>query len=163
MKRYVAVMLLLFAGCSSTPTRSFDAPGVPGDLAVTIDMATKDQQFTSMQLTPSGELWFAGGTAARYGGTHQLATTLNAEQLRAVWQVIQQHNLLNAAGEWFPDEQRVAWTVKLTGDGRNNRFKTVDDRVPGVSQLQELLFNYQATVRYDLPGIGAEGLPQKIR
>jgi hypothetical protein len=162
MKLFITALLCVIAGCASTPTRSVDVPGVPQDLAVEIDMTTQNQQYTSMVLKPSGELWFAGGMTARYGGNRELAATLTADQLRAVWQVIERHNLLDAAGQWFPDEQHVIWQVAIRADGRHNRFKTADDTVAGVSALQDLLFSYQATARYNLPGIGAEGLPQKI-
>lgn len=151
--------LLLFAlcGCGATPRQHTvqGAKGVPGDLAIKLTMANvKQQRFALFKLDDDGSLAFAGGQRARFNAEPpQPVAILTAEQLEQTWALIQQYRLMDAKGDWLPKVQQVQWDVTLRANGKRRRIHVGDDKVPGIKPLFDLLFRYQAAVRYKIPGI----------
>lgn len=142
----LASVVASLAGCQSASSN--------GDrhLALTLSRTTADSRHTLIELKPDGRLFFAGGQDAIAGELHP-AGTLTAEQRRAVWAVIEKHNLTEASGSLFPKGDAV-YRLKLnTGGLGSHNIHSADDDVPGLAELHDLLFKMQADVRYRIPGI----------
>jgi hypothetical protein len=132
-----------------------NAPRVPSDLAIKLHMAnTPQQRFAAFELEASGMLRFAGGQAARFKITTLPVAELTGDQLTEVWALIEQYQLMQAKGSWMPKVQQIEWDVLLRAAGKRRNIHCGDDQIPGIKPLYDLLFKYQAAVRYKIPGIG---------
>lgn len=166
---FLSACLLLMAihGCASTPTTDAnkdanrDTPAVhqptprPAQLRVSIYSIAKDSRYTYLEINRKGELLYNGGRQATQR-TGKPVTTLDDAQLDAVWDVICRYNLTEAPNTTFAKAERVSYEVTINTGGVTHSFRTIDDRVPGVKQLNDLLFDYQADVRYKVPGVGGQ-------
>ncbi|MCE9589259.1 MAG: hypothetical protein K8S99_01905 [Planctomycetes bacterium] len=158
----IAVVSLLFLsvgiGCASTPTMQ-DEPTTagpaarPARLSVELYTAWKDHRYTYIKLTDKGVLGYTGGRDATQR-VFKPITTLSDAQLDAVWAVIRKYNLTEAKDTMFGTAERVTYQASISTGGLGHNFRTTDDKVPGVKELHDLLFGYQADVQFKVQGIG---------
>lgn len=146
----LCVGVLLLSGCSSSPATLEGS--APRDLAVTIRMSSKDLRYTMLELQRDGTLLFGGGSMARFGDAAPVMV-LTQRQREQVWQLIVEHDLLNIRTPPSMEAVKTQWQVRLQGGGRRRAFRFVDDQAPGAVALHDLLFQFQAAVRYNLPGL----------
>lgn len=148
-----AVIGLSLLGCGAS--RAIDAATPPEHLTLQLRMAGKDNKYTYFELDRDGQLSFGGGRMAMMRGSKPV-TTLSAEQLQAVWDVIRKHKLLEAGSELFPDIEEVRWDLLIRTDSilLGRTIRSSDDTVPGIKELHDLLFEFQAEVRYRDLGTG---------
>ncbi len=148
------LMMLTLSSCASTGPARPDAPGVPGDLALSLSMKHREEmRYALIEVERSGQLHFAGGRTVQFGLKATPVMTLTGEQWTELWGVIQQYNLTQAKGSWLPKVQAIEWDLDLRANGKSRRVHCGDDQVPGMGALYDLLFKYQAAVRYKVPGI----------
>lgn len=158
-----ACLLLAIHGCASTPATDTtqDASGVhqptprPAQLRVSIYSIAKDSRYTYVEINRKGELLYNGGRQATQR-TGTLVTRLDDAQLDAVWDIISRYKLTEAPNTTFAKAEKVSYEVSINTGGVTRSFRAIDDRVPGVKQLNDLLFDYQADVRYKVPGVGGQ-------
>ena len=162
---FLSACLLLMAihGCASTPATETtqDAPGAyqpsarPTQLKVSIYSIAKDSRYTYLEINRKGELLYNGGRQATQR-TGTPVTQLDSDQLDAVWDIICRYKLTEAPSTTFAKAEKVSYEVSINTGGVTRSFRAIDDRVPGVKQLNDLLFDYQAVVRYKIPGVGGQ-------
>lgn len=147
----VALVLMMMVGCAST---GGGPRGVaPKDFTLEMSMRGTGNRFTWFELGKDNVLGFAGGQSAKFRDA-LFEMTLTADQVDAAWELIRDEGLLTARstkGEMTDAEYRL----KIRGGGGNS-IRTIDDSVPGVVKLHDLLFSYQAEERYDIPGLGGK-------
>lgn len=150
----VTLMLTALVGCGATPA-TLDSPTPPEHLSLQLHMAAKDHKYTYFELDRNGELRFGGGRLGMIRGARPV-TTLSAEQVQAIWDVIRRNKLLQAEGEFIPDVEHVKWEmlIRTNQHSLGRTVRTSDNNVPGIKELHDLLFKFQADVRYSDPTSG---------
>lgn len=153
--RYSAVMITLATSVGCTSTTATDSATPPKHLSLQLHMSAKDHKYTYFELSQSGELSFGGGRSGMLRKAKPV-TTLSAKQVQAIWDVIRQNKLLDAEGEFFPDSEQVKWELMMRTDpySLGHTVRTSDNKVPGIKELHDLLFKFQADVRYSDPTTG---------
>lgn len=133
------------------------APGDVPEFSLTLRCTAKGGRLTYFELKPDGSLGYGGGRLALHRTTEP-ALTLTAEQRRAVWNIIQEHDLLSAKGEglFAGGVSDTIYELNLRSGNQSNSLHAVNESVPGVKALHEALFKMQADERY---GKGIPGLP----
>lgn len=148
------VMLAVMSACSSQTV----APGNVPEFSLTLRCTTKGGRLTYFELKPDGSLGYGGGRFAQQRITEP-ALTLSSEQRRAVWQIIQKHDLLHAEGSglFAGGAANTKYELTLRAAGRSNSLHAIDEQVPGIRELHDALFKMQADARYGkaLPGLPA--------
>ncbi len=155
----IALLMMLFmtmvaSGCASQTV----APGEVPDITLTLRCTAKGGRLTYFELKPDGSLGYGGGRLALHRVTEP-ALTLSSEQRRAVWEIIREHDLLNAEGTglFAGGAANTFYELNLRAAGTSNSLHAIDDAVPGVKELHDALFKMQADARYGkaIPGLPA--------
>lgn len=159
MVRPVALLIALLlawagvAGCSSSPSNKAAVAAGGAKRSLTLWARTTTQKFTYFELDAAGQLRYAGGRDAMWRKA-QPVVTLNREQLEQVWGIVEKHKLADGENTPFADAKQVKYELSLNTGGLFDRtINCVDDAVPGVKELHDLLFKLQGDVRYDHPAI----------
>ncbi len=148
MKRiFVATLLLITAGCGGVKVDQLDRDTPPAMLALEFHVDTTDGRSSLFKLDDDRVFYFGGGMTARYG-TAQKIDKLTDQQARAIWQLIVDHGLMTAKGTFLGKPQRVRYVLRLNTSVGNHDLHAVDDEVAGLDELNQLLFGYQADLRY---------------
>jgi len=147
---FVAALTAFFAGCKAPPAES--GSPVPQGLSLTLRGDTVDGRHTYFELKSDGAFSYGGGRAGVLNNATPVST-LTAAQRQEIWNVITGYHLFEAKSFPFASSERVSFRVKLRRNGSTHEFRAIDDKVPGVQELHDLLFKYQAAVRYKVPGI----------
>lgn len=158
------IALALVTGCTGTRTSDdktsapvrLNETARPEHLSVKVHSASRDGRYTYMELTAKGELRYSGGRDAAQWNAKPV-TTLTDAQIDAVWAIISRHNLTKAPDKMFGKAERITYQVSISTGGLSKNFRCMDDKVTGVKELHDLLFEYQADVRYKVQGIGGQG------
>ncbi len=145
---FYCLVIVSIIGCSGSPTKTEShAPGSPPPLTIKIQARFTDFRYTYLELAPDGELRFGGGKDAALKKSQPVGT-ITEEQRAALWDLINENHLFDAKGSFFKDAERVRWDVSLASGWRKKSFECVDDDVPGVEALHDMLFDLQATMQY---------------
>lgn len=136
--------------CASVPTE----PGspAPAKLKLTFRAARTDGRVTYFEILKDGQLAFGGGQEAVHSSAAPVAP-LKPEQRQAIWDIITRHRLLEAGGKFLAKAKNVTYDVTIDAGSTRHSLRAVDDEVPGLAELHQTLFDYQAAVRYKLPGL----------
>ena len=140
--------MLMLVGCASQGAGAADSKGRRLDLKLKTQMT--DHRFTYFEIK-RGTLKYGGG---RDGAQMEAAPVLqlSTEQLDAIWSIIDRYELMNAKGSFLGKGETATYDLTLN-DGRmlSHTIHATDDKVPGLKELHQLLFDYQAKVRYRIP------------
>lgn len=149
--RCVVCLLLVgvagVVGCAGGGTEMNIIEGVPAPFELTLQSSSVDGRHVYYEVGGDGAFGFGGGRDAVLRMAKDVGV-LNGEQMRAVWGAIQEGGLLDAEGRAFAKRERVKYSVSIRAGDVRHRFDDVDDAAPGVESLEELLFGYQAAMRY---------------
>ncbi len=154
------VILTLLACCFGTGcgATSGNGAGSAGDAAsprrsLTLWSRTTTQKYTYFQLKADGQLLYAGGRDAMWRDAKPVVK-LTRPQQEQVWSVVEKHKLVDAPNTLFPSAKTVQYELSLnTGGFLGTTINCVDDMVPGMKELHDLLFKLQGDVRYDHPAL----------
>ncbi|MCC7191896.1 MAG: hypothetical protein IT444_03845 [Phycisphaeraceae bacterium] len=142
------LLLQMLVGCASQSAGPADSKGRRLDLEFKTQMT--DHRYTYFEIK-RGTLKYGGG---RDGAQMEAAPVLqlSTEQLDAIWAIIDRYDLMNAKGSFLGKGETATYDLTLN-DGRmlSHAIHATDDKVPGLKELHQLLFDYQATVRYRIP------------
>ncbi len=121
----------------------------PRQLSLMLRMFTNDNRLTCFEITKKGELFYAGGHDALFGKT-SIVCPLKPEQMQQIWKIITDNHLLEApSASMFDKGEKLTYQLMIdTGSGRRT-LRALDDQVPGLKDLQDLLMSYQTAVRYN--------------
>lgn len=149
-----ATMMVLCAGmcaCQSTPAASkpaHTAAGVPAPFTVELRSMGESRK-VMYRLDEGGELSYGGGRDAVLGEP-PVVGQLKPDQIAGLWKFIQDRKLMNASGAGlFTKAEKVKYNVKLRAGDQKNSFDAVDDKTPGVAELDQLLFKMAGDLRYN--------------
>jgi hypothetical protein len=149
---FVLLLLLFISACTPQTV----APGSVPEFSLSLRCSAKGGRLTYFELAPDGALGYGGGRFAQQRVTEP-ALTLSSEQRRAVWTIIQKHDLLHAEGSglFAGGAANTNYELTLQAAGRSNSLHAIDDALPGVKELHDALFKMQADARYGraLPGL----------
>ena len=141
----LACGLIFAAGCATSG--SADRSSIGDDLRLVLWTKSLDLRFTYFELDKDGQFLFGGGQDAAQRIAHRVSD-LTAEQYRQLWQIIDEHHLLEKKRIAKQDPKRIRYEAKIAGRGRKRSFRCVDDQVPGVKALHDKLFQFQAQINY---------------
>jgi hypothetical protein len=143
----VAGCVIWVAGCAKPHGMAGSPP--PRELSLMLRMIANDNRLTCFEISKKGELFYAGGHDALFGHTH-IVGPLTAGQRQQVWKIITDNHLLEApSAAMFAKGEKVTYQLMIdTGEGRRT-LRALDEQVPGLKELQDLLMGYQAAVRYN--------------
>lgn len=145
------VFLLTFTGCSSAPLASLDPQVIQPGFKLTISSYNTQGKYTYFTLDPDGKLSFAGGRAAARRDAAPV-TTLSDAQRHEIWSLVVTSGMLKTKSQLFKTPKEVAYDVEIDpGKSFGHKsFHVTDQSVPpAVIKLHDLLFSYQADVRYN--------------
>lgn len=145
----ILIVIVITTGCggANTAALSLDRDSPPQRLRLELYVHLADGRNAYFRLDDARTLHYGGGADARGGGS-QPAGTLSDEQLATLWRTIVDGELLTARGSFFGEPQRVRFRGSLSTSHGNNHLNGVDDQVPGLTTLSQLLTAYQAELRY---------------
>lgn len=152
-RRDIALMLMLtvvpsvLSGCASKQVSEGGPDALPLPFALEVRKVSADHRMTYYVLDADGTLHFGGGRQAGVRNAKRLGTISDAKRMQ-LWQLIRQHDLLNASGQMFSEATEATYEVKVEAGGHRNRLRSVDDRVPGLDRLEAALFEMQAELNY---------------
>lgn len=142
------LLMLMLVSCASQSAGPADSKGRRIDLELKTQMS--DHRYTYFEIK-RGMLNYGGG---RDGAQMEAAPVLqlSTEQLDAIWAIIDRYDLMNAKGSFMGKGETATYDLTLN-DGRmlSQTIHAIDDKVPGLKELHQLLFDYQANVRYRIP------------
>ncbi|MCX5659319.1 MAG: hypothetical protein NTW19_06295 [Planctomycetota bacterium] len=146
----VALAALATPGCASIPSE----PGSPAPprLSLSFRAARTDGKLTYFEIAKDGQLSFAGGRDAMHGSA-QPVVILAPEQRQAVWDIITRNRLLDAKGTFLAKATTVTYDLTIDPGSGRHTLRSIDEETPGLAELQKTLFEYQAKVRYKIPGL----------
>jgi hypothetical protein len=138
----MALAVALMGGCQS-------AAKLPPHRGLSLKLYCRGDanRQTYLELDKGGKLAFGGGRDAAQRVANPVMTLSDA-QSQAVYDVIQRHDLLHAKGALFDKAQHTTYELDLRVDGKQRSLRAVDDQVPGLRELNDLLFDMQARERY---------------
>ena len=131
----------MLVGCATAPVDS------DVSLRLSLRARTTDRRSSYFELSGDGQLAFAGGRHAMIGSARPV-TTLTVDQLQQVRDIVAHHRLFEARRHPTGQPKRVTYELALRTKGHRRRIRCVDDDVPGVESLHQLLFQIQADARY---------------
>jgi len=143
----LALAIVITTGCAlQGPIHQGDATSLPKPFALTfLSISTTGRQ-VYYEVREDGMIAFGGGRNALTQKARPL-DKLNDQQRMQLWSIVRENNLLDAEGSWG-DGEKVKYDASFTAGARKNRFRTCDDRVPGLDQLDALLFSMQSEFNY---------------
>ncbi|MCC6579565.1 MAG: hypothetical protein IT440_03930 [Phycisphaeraceae bacterium] len=120
-------------------------------------MATQDRRYTLFEIERDGTMRFGGGQDAWLDSAPN-SCMLSPQMCAQVWSLVEHYDLMHAkSAGLFARSRQVDYQVSIDPQGpASHDFRSIDGLHPGVAALQQLLFQYQASARYNLPQIGAE-------
>ena len=143
----LTVALSVLSGCTSKPVTEGGPDVLPLPFALELRKVSADHRMTYYVLDADGTLHFGGGRHAGVRNAKRLGKISDAKRMQ-LWQLTRQHDLLNASGQMFADASEASYEVKVEAGSHRNRFRSVDDRVPGLDRLEAALFEMQAELNY---------------
>jgi hypothetical protein len=149
-------LALLLTGCKST--QSTTPPAGVAMMQIKSQSLSTDKRYSYFEIEPDGDLFFGGGYDAITRNT-KLVTTLTPDQLKLVQSFISQSNLftVNVPGKQDrKSAQSIHHELSLTLGKQSRTIQINDDQIPAVSKLHQMLFDYYAKAKYNLPGIGTQ-------
>lgn len=129
------------AGCASGP-QTCDV-----SFKLTLYRTTTDRRFTYFELAKNGELAFGGGQNA-VRRVAEPVITLSAQQLQKVRQVLIQHRIFDTPKPSLAKPSNVSYELDVSSADRRRRIRCVDEQIPAIRTLHQLLFQIQADQRY---------------
>ncbi|MEX2670493.1 MAG: hypothetical protein WD294_00145 [Phycisphaeraceae bacterium] len=138
----LSLSMLTIVGCASGGART----DPDSDRRLEVKVFTEDGRQMAYRLERDGTLHFAGGRAV-LRRNWSVSGTPTPEQRAELWQIIDQYDLLTADGSFFASPEQVRYDVVLHAGREQNRFITVDDRVPGLAELTEALADLHSELR----------------
>ncbi len=142
----LSIPLLGTAGCQASKAGS--AVMLPTPFAIEMTVKHADRRYKYYRLDRDGDLHFGGGVNARAGAAEH-AGELDRDQRMALWDLVRRNDLLLTENAWFEDAEEVTYDVSIRAGGKRHHFRAVDDRAPGLKELDDRLFEYQADLRYE--------------
>jgi len=142
-----ACMIGSMIGCETGPIVEGGAETLPQPLYIALRQIEPGGRSAYYILDEKGQLHFGGGRLALAGATNP-AGQLNDEQRMQAWRLVLDYQLLDADGSFFASGERIRYEAELRAGSQRNRFTTVDDRVAGLADLSDLLFQFQSELRY---------------
>ncbi len=150
----LVVLALLLPACRSAQTTT--PPAGVEKIVIKIQALTTDKRYSYFELEPNGQLSFGGGFDAITKNAKPVMT-LNAQQLKTIETFINQSKLLTANVSGRQDRKSskdVHHDLVLKLGKQSRTFQVNDNQIPAVGQLHDMLFDFYAKARYNLPGIG---------
>ncbi|MHC4994775.1 MAG: hypothetical protein ACYTGQ_06925 [Planctomycetota bacterium] len=120
---------------------------MPTPFELTLQSTTVDGRHVYYEVDGDGAFRFGGGR----DGVMRIANdvgVLSEQQMAAVWSLVQDGGLLSGANRGFVEPERVKYSMTVRAGKARHSFRNIDAGVPGVAPLDELLFGYQAQMRY---------------
>jgi hypothetical protein len=148
----LAIAALLLIGCGSSSKsggsggRATDVP----EFALKLRSQGVDNRYTYFEIERDGDFLYGGGRAGAQR-TGEPIGKLTPEQRREVWRIIQANRLQDAPNEKADDDSRVRYELHINTGVLGSKLHTTDDKVPGVKELHDYLFELQAAERFKLP------------
>jgi hypothetical protein len=150
-----AFCVALLGACSSHGGPGADAKG--RNLHLKLKTAMADHRYTYFEIN-RGELSYGGGrAAAQMQGIPVLRLT--PQQTAAIWAIIDRHDLMHAHGSLMGKGRDATYDLSLDDGQTSHSIHATDDKVLGIKELQQLLFDYQAEVRYKIPALESRDKP----
>ncbi|MAX26540.1 MAG: hypothetical protein CMJ19_18765 [Phycisphaeraceae bacterium] len=149
----LAVLALLLPACRSTQTTP---PAGVQKIVIKLQSLTTDKRYSYFELEPNGQLSFGGGFDAITKNAKPVMT-LNTQQLKSIESFINQSNLLTANLSGKQDRKNskdVHHELVLKLGNQSRTLQVNDNQIPAVGQLHDMIFDFYAKARYNLPGIG---------
>lgn len=128
-------------GCASGPETCDPS------FKLTLRRTTTDRRFTYFELAKNGELAFGGGRNA-VRRVAEPVIILSAQQLQQVRQVLIQHRIFDTPKPSSAKPNNVSYELDVSAAGRRRRIRCVDEQIPAIGTLHQLLFQIQADLRY---------------
>ena len=151
---FLLTLPMLITACKTSP--SVTAPSGIEPMTIAIQALTTDKRYSYFELSPNGDLSYGGGFNA-INRNAKPVTQLNSEQLFQLQTYINQSDLFTAKVSGNQSRSRsetVHHELQLKVGKRKRNIVVNDDRIPAVARVHDMLFEYYAQARYNLPGIG---------
>ncbi len=151
MKRVAAGLIACLvaawlAGCGARQPLAADR--LPEPFELSLYTKTTDGRSMYYELKRDGAMHYGGGRDANIRLAFPIGQTDLSQRL-LVWRHLHEYELLHADGVFLPDPNDVQYELDLRAGSRRHAFKCVDDRVPGMAGLNDVLFTIQQDLRYN--------------
>ncbi|MAE61814.1 MAG: hypothetical protein CMJ49_10725 [Planctomycetaceae bacterium] len=143
----IGLMLMTWCGCSGPGRVDVDGGSLPSRFEIELRALQADQRQVYYVLESDGMLSYGGGREAGMRAAEPVGH-LTDEQRLELWQIIVDYKLLEAEGSFMAASARAQYDVRLRAGSHRHHFNTVDDRVPGLAELDMAMFAMQAKMRF---------------
>lgn len=147
----LAAAIITLGGCESIPTSADGAPA----FALKLRRATNDGKYTAFEIKRDGAFSFGGGREASRGDSKPIGK-LTDQQRKRVWELVTSYKLDKAkSGAMFTTPKSVTYDFATGSQGiiPGRDIRVYDDDVPGMKELHDLLYDYQAAIRFNVPAL----------
>ncbi|MFG0248883.1 MAG: hypothetical protein ACF8OB_08355 [Phycisphaeraceae bacterium JB051] len=146
-------LALLLPACKATQTTP---PAGVQKIVIKLQALTTDKRYSYFELEPNGELSFGGGFDAITKNAKPVMT-LDTQQLKTIETFINQSNLFTVKVSGKQDRKSskdIHHELVLKLGNQSRTLRVNDNQIPSVGQLHDMIFDFYAKARYNLPGIG---------
>ena len=148
LRSQIALLVLLLAGCAGSKVSEGSKDALPDPFTLELRAYARGQRSVYYVLERDGTLRYGGGRDANNRLAPHTAGVLSQEERLRLWRLIVNHRLLEARGRGLLPHGTTTYEVKLRAASRRNSFHSADQSVPGLDELDRMLFQLQAHKRY---------------